>query len=146
MEFSIEFLVNVHNSGPVRQGRITIGSFSEIFESSISFWNQKDYEKQWKRGLTQLLTYNMKSCLVTSMYDPSTANFIEIWPLYRMESMVLVHHNLLFFDDITGNFNPDDPYSHVPERATVNEDGHKISEWSISIDAVQLFADSVKNF
>lgn len=143
MKFSIEFIQNVRNLEAVIQGRITIGRFDEIFESSLSFWNQNDYEKQWKHGLSQLLSHKTKSCLVTSMYDPATANFIEIWPLYYTETEVLVHHNLLFFDNMIGKFDPNYPYLHVPDRTIINEDGHKISEWSVSLNAVQIFTNSI---
>lgn len=137
MSFSIGF-IDEQSVEHRLQGRITIGNFSEQFEASLSFWCRDDYIKQWKNGLVRLADGEYQSCLITSMYDPSTANFIIRWNLYRDKCAVHVQNSLLILDDIQGALNPSDPYSHIPERRLKNEYGQKISEWSTTLDAIRL--------
>ncbi len=123
----------------LRLGAIRISDFEERFEASLSFWSSADYIAHWRVSLERTINGAEKSCLITSMYDPKSANFIFYWSLYLEDQTVYVQNHLLFLDEINGAFIPMRAYEHVPERRTVSEDGEKISEWKMPIDAIKEF-------
>jgi hypothetical protein len=77
------------------------------------------------------------------MRDPQTANFIQWWPLYRLDDTVHVQNQILFMDALPGPLLPHDPYVHVAERRTVSEDGSPISEWRVPVADVEHFLTHV---
>lgn len=131
--FSIQFLPNAEEAAgsATRIGEIHIGEFKERFESSIEFWTAARYESQWAEALSRLGPEKAKSCLITSITDPATANFVFWWPMYLVGDNVHFQNHVLFTSEVRGTFDPNDPYFHVPERRVTNEDGERISEWVV---------------
>jgi hypothetical protein len=121
------------------KGQIRIGDFAELFEASLLYWSVEDYKKQWRQGLSRLLFEQKQSCLITSMYDPSDANFIFWWVLYPEGDTVYIQNHLLFLDQLDTAFSLSKLYDYIYPRETINEDGRKISEWSISTEAIRAF-------
>jgi hypothetical protein len=78
MDFSINLTDKEFIDGNERflVGDIHLGEFHETFMASLSYWTKSDYFKQWKIALIKICNGNDKSCLITSMFDPSIANFI----------------------------------------------------------------------
>lgn len=120
----------------VRLGVIQIGDFEERFESSIEFWTPAQYESHWAEALGRLSLKTPKSCLITSITDPATGNFLFWWPMYLIGQHVHFQNHVLFISEIREAFDPAKPYVHVPERALYNEDGEPISEWIIPFGEV----------
>jgi hypothetical protein len=114
-----------------RQGVIRIGNFEERFEASLEYWKPNHYESQWANAITRLCSQTPKSCLITSITDPATANFLFWWPMYLVGQNVYFRNHILFLADITSSFDPTNPYPHIPDRSVTNEDGERISEWVI---------------
>lgn len=143
MAFSIRLLPEpVPDLEPTEKacwGVITIGAFQERFIASLDYWAAKDYLQHWKQAVNRIVHGSTPSCLVTSMHDPATANFIVWWPMYRVGSVVCIQNQVLFLDSLSSPFNQDDPFSQVSERVVVNEDGEKISEWVISVKDLEAF-------
>lgn len=134
--FSIAFLPPTeqgHQDPNTRIGLIQIGDFQERFEASLEFWTQEEYESQWAKAIDRLGAQARTSCLITSLTDPATANFLFWWPMYLLGQDIHIQHHALFLSDIKGTFDPSDPYAHIPERSPANEDGEPISEWVISL-------------
>jgi len=120
-------------------GRITIGSFSEKFESPLCFWKQEQYRKQWDSAITRLASSgSAKTALITAMYDPPTANFLTWWPTYREGAKLFVQNQLLFLDQLATSFDLAKIDEIVRPRRTVNPEGRRISEWSCN------FADLIE--
>ena len=115
------------------EGQLTIDEFSEPFKSSISYWNRDEYLSQWKSGFQAILQGEKKSAFITSMYDPTKANFIFWWVMYRNEKDVFIQNHVLFLDELDEAFDENDFIKFVPERETLSEDGEPISEWKASI-------------
>lgn len=137
MAFSISFLKN--NSltpNELKLGKIVLGDYMEHFESSLSYWNMEDYKNQWKNALNKIARESNKSCLITSIYDPSSSNFLYWWPIYREGSSIFFQNQILFLKKLQPKFDPSNPYKSVPARNTINEDGHVISEWELSIEEI----------
>jgi hypothetical protein len=105
----------------------------------LEFWGLEDYERNWAAGLGRLIDGSSVSCLATSMIDPSTANFVEVWPLYRSGDDVYVQDQLIFMDQLSHEFDPAAPWESVRPRSVVNENGQEIQEWRVSLEDVQEF-------
>ncbi|WP_333320708.1 hypothetical protein [Microcoleus sp. B4-C1] len=141
-KFSIEFLLNVSKKQMEKDscyGSIQIGSFQENFLSSLSFWSMQDYEIHWKKALQRIVSGYKSSCLITSMYDPTRANFIEWWPICRVENLLYFQDGILLLDSIKIPFDISDPFQYVPEREIYTEQGEKISEWIVTVEDVENF-------
>lgn len=140
MAFSIELLDEpVSDIESARLGLITIGSYVEHFVAAIDYWDVTYYRRHWKQALTRIVQGSETSALITSMYDPSVANFIYWWPMYRLGDTVRFQNHILFFNELQTSFDPNDPFRFVPERTIVNMDGEHISEWSASIADLESF-------
>jgi hypothetical protein len=137
--FSIAFTGFDEEDPLVAIGELKLGEHSEYFESVLEFWGLEDYERSWATGLRRLLGGASVSCLATSMIDPPTANFVEVWPLYRDGDDVYVQDQLIFMDQLTHQFDAAAPWESVRPRAVVNEDGQKIQEWRVNLDDVREF-------
>ncbi len=107
----------------------------------IAYWSPDDYQRQWREGVRRILAGEPRSGLITSLYDPATARFIEWWPLFRDGDVVFVQNHLLFLDKLHGPFDPNDPYRHVRERRIVNDEGVRISEWRTTVEALRRFLE-----
>ncbi len=143
MSFAIAFesepMLNADLQSLEARGYLLIGEHRESFIASQHFWGKSDYEKHWKKALSRILEGESRSCLITSLYDPATANFIEWWPIYGRRGSILVQNHLLFLADLKEEFDIDDPFRFVPDHSAVSEDGERISEWIVSLDAVRKF-------
>ena len=144
-DFSIEFeetKIGTPDSALVSNARITIGDFTERFEASLEFWSKNDYRCHWRtsiRRLTELSELHNKSCLITSLTDPKSANFLFWWPIYRIGDCAYFQNQVLFLDQIVGRFDPNNPYGFVSDRMTVSQVGSPISEWSVPVSSLSRF-------
>lgn len=137
--FSIKFLSPAELADQelgVRTGAIRIGDFEERFESSVEFWAPERYESQWAEALGRLSVKTPKSCLITSIADPTSANFLFWWPMYLIGQEIHFQNHLLFFSEIKGAFDPTNPYVHIPERTILSEGGEPVSEWVLPFSEV----------
>ena len=120
-------------------GVIQIDSFQERFIASLMYWSVDDYKRHWKQAIERILHSSDVSCLITSMVDPAIATFIFWWPMYRVNETVLIQNQILFLDQLQSPFDEHTPFSFVPKRQTINEDGDVISEWSVRINDLEEF-------
>jgi hypothetical protein len=141
--FSIRLLPEPVSStelvGKASWGLITIGSFQERFIASLDYWNAADYARHWKQAIRRIIQFSPSSCLITSMYDPVTANYVYWWTMYRINRTVFIQNQIFFLDKLSTPFNPNNPFTSIPERETVNEDGDEISEWSTTVEELEAF-------
>ena len=140
MSFSIRLLRQDGQSSAAR-GRIQIGTFEEAFEADLSHWTRARYEQQWREALLRIVSGEPTSCLITSLTDPATANFIFWWPMYSSGDEVVFQNQVLFLEQVNGPFNPANPYVHVAPRMTVAAEGAPLSEWRISKQHLARFLE-----
>jgi hypothetical protein len=143
-DFSIEFEETAAPKSKhalAANGSIQIGDFRERFEASVEFWSKSNYRSHWKKSIRRIIDMHGKSCLITSLTDPKSANFLFWWPIYRIGDFAYFQNQVLFFDQIVGPFDPNDPYPHVRDRLTVTEDGSPISEWLVPISSLFRFIE-----
>ncbi|MGW3118505.1 hypothetical protein ACWDBW_15440 [Streptomyces sp. NPDC001107] len=106
----------------------------------LSYWSIGEYERSWRDSLHIIFDGEERdSCLISSITDPETSNFIFCWPLYRRRESVIIQNSIIFLDELERDFNPLEPWTSVRSRLTVDEDGNAISEWRTTVSAVREF-------
>jgi CdiI N-terminal domain len=71
---------------------------------------------------------------VTGLRDPRCTAFEEWWILYPEQNRVFIQNCLLLLDEIQGEFDPFNPYAHIPSREILAENGEPVSEWEVGVD------------
>jgi hypothetical protein len=119
--------------GPMESvGEITIGQFREDFIASLTYWDELEYMRQWNDGIERLCSgQHESSALIQSLEDPATSHHIFWWVLYKVDSVIAFQNQMLILADLSCPFSPDDPYIHIRPRHVANDDGLKISEWTL---------------
>jgi len=148
MSFQINFLPErvpqLSRGEKAAFGVIQIGSYWERFIASLNYWSMADYQNHWREAMERVANSKKKSCLITSITDPKKTNFIEWWPIYRVEKVIHFQNHLLFLDQLKSPFDPRDPYKSIHQRRTIGDEGHKISEWSVSVEAVKEYLNNLQ--
>ncbi len=147
MAFSIGFIQDTSRvTVPVHKtleavGEIVLGDFREAFVASLSFWTKKQYEAHWREALNRMVRNVSPSCLITEIYEPGYGHFGFWWPMWRRGHEILVHHQGLLLMEGDEPFDPNNPYGFIQEYYRINEDGHKLSEWRVSVDEISTFLE-----
>jgi hypothetical protein len=142
--FSIAFQRAVDADEPnTACGLLTLGSYSESFVSSLSFWSQAEYERHWAEAAGRIMAGAGSSALVTDMYDPANGNFIRWWPFYRRREKLRFHNQVLLIAELDKPFDVRDLFDAVPPYTSLNEDGQPISEWSLPPEDVEAWLEDV---
>jgi hypothetical protein len=143
MPFSIEFppeaAEEIWEGEKIRMGRITLGDFTEQFMVFLHFWSPIEYEVQWRDAVRRIVSGSQVEALITEMHDLKTARHLVLWPMYREGDQVFVQNRLLFLENLGRPLKLELVIAGMGERQTVNKDVHKISQWSVSIDELQIF-------
>jgi hypothetical protein len=106
-----------------RLGSITVGNFTERFACyDINGVLVDDLPTVWKRRLYSL---TLGAPAIALVHDPRFA-----WIVYREGNQCFVQQR----------FAPDGDFGAIPARKTVTEDGVRISEWSIGLQAIMDFS------
>lgn len=105
-----------------RLGEITIGNFTEVFACYPVGESLVRMEARWQRQLRSLVEGELAVALI---YDPGFA-----WIIYRGDPCCHVQQRF----SLQGEFR--DLLPHL----TVNEDGQRLSEWTITLHAIEQFA------
>jgi hypothetical protein len=85
---------------------------------------------------------NSVSCLIASITDPETSNFIFCWPLYRSGEDVYVQNSVVFLGELDREFDAEEPWNSVGPRRLIDDDGNQISEWPTKMADVRRFFES----
>jgi len=144
--FSIGFLQEKRGleHDDMRYAHIVLNDFTEEFLVPLTYWSEADYRRHWIDGVVRVLSGELRSCLVTAMYEPGRANFLKWWALYRVGETVKVQEQLFFLAWARGRLEPFNPYPHIRRRSTRDEDtGGQVSEWTVDIYHFKSFVDSL---
>lgn len=126
--FSVKISNDGINNAAALSAAITIDDFSEPLLIPTASWSPKDYKEQWKKAVYDLAENGeQETMLVTEMYDPEKANFINVWLLYKD-------------GELGGSFDIKKLESYTPKRKTLSDAGEEISEWTTSISALRQWA------
>ncbi|CAG0936910.1 Immunity protein CdiI [Thermoflexales bacterium] len=106
-------------------GLITLGEATEGFAASLSFLTKEDYHRQWLEAARRLLERDSSSAFITCMYNPETANFINWWPVWRADEVVVFQEHLLFIGAEEG----DENYSEWAARFSLANPYAAVRDW-----------------
>lgn len=123
-------------------GRIVAGDLDETFESPVHYWGEASYRSSWRDELSRILCGADKAVLWTVVVDPSKANWLRGYTLYRFDADIRVQERLFIIDEFQSKLDLDNPSQVLPSYESVNEDGVRISEWSISPEHVREFIEA----
>jgi len=139
--FLIEFITGqqVEFDELAQRGRITLGDFSEVFISPLTFWATEAYHHQWIEAAKRLVAGYGRACFVTAMRESLIDGPVFLWSAYRSGDTVYLQHRLLLGEMVKGTFDPLNLCEQVGERTTIAEDGEQISEWQVSISDIEYF-------
>ncbi len=128
----------------VADGEIQVGDFTEEFWFNLSYWEKIDYERQWVEGLKRITEWGYKkSILIVDMQDPSTDGLITGYVLYQDKGTVYIQEHFFAFEDLPEPFDENNPYKHISEREPGGDEDGQLSEWSCSIEDVELFLNEI---
>jgi hypothetical protein len=128
---------------PAAIGILTLDNFQEHFLANLHEWTKEDYEAQWKYALQTLLSGSSNSALIVDYLSPESADYLEWWPMYLAGEEVVLHDQLLFYQQLPKPFHIEEAFASILERRSVNEDGNEISEWRIDLSEVKRFLASL---
>lgn len=109
-------------------GFITINDFNERFFSPTGFWSREEYLKNWYKELNKLLNGFSCAKLITKMYNPKYANYLQSYVLYLVDENVFIREEFLFLGESPKQILLEDLYSKELIREIYNEEGKKILE------------------
>jgi len=141
--FSISFLSEIKAGAKSSKGSIIIGSSTEYFLSSFDYWTPNNYRKQWLKAVALIQTEESRSALITDVPFLSPPSFINWWPMWRFGQLVKIQEQLLILEDLTAPFDINNPYIHLGEYESINEEGQPISEWTVSVSDLIQFSGSI---
>lgn len=144
MTFSIQFVEQGSWETRAAPGELVLNDSIESFVASVdpaTEWTRSDYERQWRDGLKRIVSGERKSCLITCLPDPGFTDFLMVWPMYRVERWVVFQHKMQV-DGLPPGFDPARPYQVVDDWISISDDGHKISEWWVTISDLVEFYDN----
>jgi hypothetical protein len=121
------------------RGEICIGDYIERFNAPVEVWSRQEYLDQWREALERFRSGHQPTCLVTAMRDLAESDFISIWPIYKDGENAVFQNQVLLSSYIRDRFDGENVYDFIEPREIVSEDGELISEWKVSLDAVERF-------
>jgi hypothetical protein len=128
---------------PAAYGELAIGNHREGFCASLYEWSKEDYESQWRHAIRSLLEGKDRAALIVEYISPLASWKLESWPMYAVGETVYLQNHLLSYEQLTRPFSMQEPYTSLRDRKTINEDGNRISEWSVSFPEIEEFARSL---
>jgi hypothetical protein len=121
-------------------GVLTLGDASEYFTASLYQWSKEDYERQWHDAVKVLLDGKDKAALITEYLGPEISSHLVWWPMYLVGNRVFLQNHLLFYDQLPKPFSVKAAFSFLRNRRATNAEGEAISEWSVALTEVEVFA------
>jgi hypothetical protein len=123
---------------PAAPGRLQLGESTEEFLANLSAWAKSDYESHWTRELKTLLKGNPKVALVVSYYRNPASN-MEIWHVFRDRELVHFQNQILWYSSLPSGFEVSKLSQYIPDRAVMDAEGNRFSEWDVAIKDIELF-------
>jgi hypothetical protein len=124
---------------PAAPGLLILVNVLEGFSANLAIWDKKVYEAHWRRELKSLLDGSSKVALVVCHDDPAASSNLEIWPVYRDGEWARFQNHLPFYESFPPEFTVAEVSEFLKDREVVDEDGNRISEWSVALRDIEMF-------
>lgn len=80
----------------VCRGRITLGDFTEEFNSPIVFWTEDEYRKQWHQAAQRIIDDYRQSCFVTAIRNRPLMERFSYGLLTMLEKLFMFSKSWLY--------------------------------------------------
>ncbi len=147
MTFSIEVISEpeIWEGEKICYGQIIMDGDKETFHIPLSYWQVKDYKRQWAEGLKRIINQKEHTLLIQSMRDPKATTFILWWVLYyETDEDIYVQQELIRLSELKAPLDLNNPYIHIDTRITVTDEGHPVSEWKTNLNELKEFLEKLK--
>jgi hypothetical protein len=122
------------------RGEIRVGPFCESFDLEPCCWSGSEYQSSWTRSLRRLVASSHGSvALFTWRHKSDVCGAQRAWVLFRLGSEVFIQERIFVPGEHRVGFDADDQAVDLAPRETRSDNGHPISEWQTSIDAILAF-------
>lgn len=142
-QFEIQFLKPIKdkvelellgaNSGAY--GQIKLADYTETFRSPFDVWSSGDYTRQWNEAIHRIREGAESTCFIVSVFPPLTCPNFESWIIWRQGTEFHVQNTYLVFFENLRHVDPFNPYGIIGSYHTVSEDGERISDWKLPLNA-----------
>ena len=139
--FNIEIDPEIEQIDDARcyRGVITLGDHEESFLATAGLWDWRKYQHQWRSAAKRLLEHRDRAAFVTSFSHPD-AHHNFVWPAWCEGDVVYVRNRLLLRALLPSVLDVERIHELVGERTTVTEGGYEISQWTVSLADIAVFA------
>lgn len=144
IEFTDERLIMIRPGEKGRVGLLVLGQHKERFVAHTQTWSEEQYAEHWLLALDRVL-HGEPAALITDMATPVESSHLVWWPMWKIESEIIFHNQLLFFEQhrVQGvQLNVTSLYNLIGERLSQNSEGVALSEWAVPIADVKKFLRS----
>jgi hypothetical protein len=144
IRFADEPLMQAELDKGERVGLIVLGRQEERFAVHMGPWSKRNYIVHWSSALSRVLR-GKPSALITDMRTPVQSSHLVWWPMWRINSEIVFHNQLLFFADhkVQGSrVDVKGLYEFIGNRVPHNNEGAAVSEWVVRVSDVERFLDS----
>ncbi|HEY8671594.1 MAG TPA: hypothetical protein VIL63_12180 [Terriglobales bacterium] len=127
-----------------RVGLLVLGNHKERFVVHFWTWSEEQYVAHWRKALQRAMN-GQPSALVTDMATPAQSSHLVWWPMWKTNSELVLHNQLLFFAKykVAGtNISLDHLYDLIGEQKSHNDEGIPLSEWRVAVSDVEAFLKS----
>jgi hypothetical protein len=121
------------NGWPHAGAELLLGEARLIFLAELSHWNMRQYQNQWREGISRLLQGATSTALMGSYSGPSGAAQ-QMWAMWRLDEHVYVQEHVVLGAELDAPFDPTDAYPHVGARVPTTENALPIPEWRIEFE------------
>ncbi len=146
--FSIGFtddpLMQAELAEDERVGLLVLGDHRERFVVHMRPWFERQYVVHWHFALIRALK-GKPSALITDMQTPVRSSHLAWWPMWRINSEIVFHNQLLFFAKhrVEGSrVAVKHLYEFIGNRLSHNNEGTPVSEWTVPVSDVEIFLNS----
>jgi hypothetical protein len=121
-------------------GRITLGRFTDEFQAPLYDWAPGDYTAHWLEAAGRLAKDAPVAVFLTHMVHPA-AEYHLGWIAWREGERILVQERLFLREQLSGDFDPDNPEVHAGPRQEISAEGERISQWEVGLRDVVAFLE-----
>lgn len=118
-------------------GHIEASGLNDYFRASATYWSRDQYYSNWLAAFEDRERLS-RFVIITSMREPREGDYIEGWVFYiHGQDVFLQNHIFLMQSPLS-----EEPHwvNELPgPRETVDEDGEKLSEWTLNLSEVEAF-------
>jgi hypothetical protein len=120
------------------RGRIVLDAYAETFFAPILLWSRERIEQQWHEAACRVLGTEAAGAFFT-------VPFQFWWVAWRIDDTIFLQERLLLADALERLTDSSRaPYELIAPRCTHSDEGERISEWSVSTEAMARFIDRAR--